>query len=177
MISYSFAICMQKEWKNIVKLNQIKIYMKTIIVCAFSLLMLASCKKETETITETVTVDSSMPRGAFIVSKSGGLVEQNGTGTMGTVQLGSDEDGVQFLKLTNGFTSNFGTGTIVVYMSTTMNYVADPGNGNPDLKLIGNVTSGGDRYFKIAPSADAQFDHVILWCASAGIPFGYAALN
>jgi hypothetical protein len=151
--------------------------MKTFLACALSLVMMVSCKKETETITETVTVDSSQPRGAFSVMKSGTLMEQNSTGTSGVVQLGTDEDGTQFLKLTNGFTSNFGTGTLVVYMSTSMNYVADPGNGNPDLKLIGNVSAGGDRYFKIAPAAGAQFDHVILWCASAGIPFGYAALN
>ncbi|MDZ4751079.1 MAG: hypothetical protein SGI87_05650 [Flavobacteriales bacterium] len=151
--------------------------MKTILLCAFAALLFTSCEKETETITNTVMVDTSQPRGTFTVSKSGALVEQNSTGTAGVAQLGTDEDGVQFLKLSGGFTSNFATGTLVVYLSTSMDYVADPGNGNPDLKLIGNVNSGGDRYFKIAPASGSQFDHVILWCASASIPFGYAALN
>jgi hypothetical protein len=152
--------------------------MKKILIMALSMgLFMASCKKETVTVTETVTVDSSQPNGTFTVAKSGTLVEQNGTGTMGTVQLGTDSQGAQFLKLTGGYTSNFGTGTINVYLSTSDTYTADPMNGNPDLKLVGISQTAGDKYYKIAPAAGAQFDNVILWCATAGIPFGHAPLN
>lgn len=140
-------------------------------------LFFASCKKETTTVTETVTVDSSMPVGAFTVMKSGSFVDQNGAGSTGMAQLGKDSQGTQFLKLTGGYTSNFGTGTLAVYLSTSMTYTADPMNGNPDLKLLGISQKAGDTYYKISPDAAAQFNHVILWCATAGVPFGYAPLN
>lgn len=151
--------------------------MRLLFIALIASIAFTSCKKETETITETVTVDGSQPVGTFSIMKSGTLVEQNSTGTTGTVQLGTDAEGTQFLKLTGGFNSNFGTGTLIAYLSTSSTYMADPANGNPDLKLVGQVPAGGDRYLKIAPAAGAQFDNVILWCASAGIPFGYATLN
>jgi hypothetical protein len=151
--------------------------MRLLFIALIASVAFTSCKKETETITETVTVDGSQPVGTFTEMKSGTLVEQNATGTTGTVKLGTDSEGTQFLKLTGGFNSNFGTGTLIAYLSTSAEYMADPANGNPDLKLVGPVTAAGDRFIKIAPAAGAQFDHVILWCASAGIPFGYAPLN
>lgn len=55
--------------------------------------------------------------------------------------------------------------------------MADPGNGNPDLLLIGPVKKAGENYFKIEPAAASKFTYVILWCGSASIPFGYAELN
>lgn len=151
--------------------------MRLLFIALIASLAFTSCKKETETITETVTVDGSQPVGTFTVMKSGMLVEQNATGTMGTAQLGTDSEGTQFLKFTGGFNSNFGTGTLIAYLSTSSEYMADPANGNPDLKLVGPVTAAGDRYLKVSPVAGAQFDNVILWCASAGVSFGFAPLN
>ena len=137
-----------------------------------SLTIFTSCEKEVEVI-----VDPTIPQGVFTVAKSGTFVEQNATGSKGAAQLGTDEKGVQFIKFGSDFSTRFATGTVTVYLSTTMNFSPDPGNGNPLLRLIGPVSKAGENYFRLTPSADAKFTHVILWCGSANVPFGYAKLQ
>jgi len=126
---------------------------------------------------ETITIDSSKPDGTFTPTKTGTFVEQNSTGSMGMVELGTDSKSIQFVKFDTDFSTNLATGTVTVYLSTSMTYTADPANGNPDLKLVGIVTKAGENYFKVDPAAPTKFTHVILWCGSANIPFGYAELN
>lgn len=133
---------------------------------------ISSCSKD-----NTITIDSSKPTGTFTATKTGTLVAQNATPTAGMAQLGTDSKGVQFLKFGTDFTTEFGTGTVSVYLSTSMNFVASPGTGNPDLKLVGPVIKAGENYFKIDPAAAAKFTYVILWCGTANIPFGNAKLN
>lgn len=135
-------------------------------------LAFAACEKEKEVI-----VDPTKPQGAFVVAKSGTFTEQNATGSKGAAQLGKDEDGAHFLKLGADFNSSFATGTVTVYLSTSMTFKTDPGKGNPDLRLIGPVSKAGETYFRLDPAPDAKFTHVILWCASANVPFGYALLK
>ena len=139
---------------------------------AAAALAFTACEKETEVI-----VDPTKPQGAFTVAKSGSFVEQNSTGSKGAAQLGTDEDGTQFLKFGSDFSTTFATGTVTVYLSTTMTFTPDPGNGNPDLRLVGPVTKAGENYFRLDPAAASKFAHVILWCASANVPFGYAQLQ
>jgi hypothetical protein len=149
--------------------------LNTFILALFSLTALASftaCEKEVEVI-----VDPTKPQGTFSVAKNGSFVEQNGTGSKGMAQLGTDEDGVQFLKFGSDFSTTFATGTVTVYLSTTMTFTPDPGNGNPLLRLVGPVSKPGENYFRLDPKADAKFTHVILWCGSANVPFGYAQLQ
>lgn len=146
-----------------------------LIIALFSLVSLAaftSCEKEVEVI-----VDPTKPQGAFTVSRSGSFVEQNATGSKGAAQLGTDADGVQFLKFGSDFATNFATGTVTVYLSTSMTFTPDPGAGNPALRLIGPVAKAGENYFRLDPVAAAKFTHVILWCGSANVPFGYAPLQ
>lgn len=150
---------------------------KVLLIASIALFSLSSCKKETETVIETVTVNADQPNGTFSAQRSGTFVEQNSTGTMGEARIGNDSNGDQFVYLTNGFISNFGTGTLTIYLSTSMDYVPDPMNGNPNLKLLGVVTQSGNQYYKVDMPVEENFSHVILWCASANIPFGYAALN
>lgn len=133
-------------------------------------MVFASCKKDE-------IVDRTIPNGDFTVSKTGSFVNENASGSSGTAELGTDADGVQFVKFGSNFATNFATGTVVVYLSTSAVYTANPGNGNPDLRLIGNTTKGGEQYFRLDPAADAKFTHVILYCASAGVQFGNAPLN
>jgi hypothetical protein len=137
-----------------------------------SILSLAACGDD-----DVVTIDSAKPDGTFTVAKDGTFVEQNATGSTGTTSLGTDSKGTEFLMFGSNFNTNLATGTVTVYLSTSMTYTADPGNGNPDLLLVGIVNQAGENYFKIDPAAPAKFTHVILWCGSANIPFGYAALN
>jgi len=127
--------------------------------------------------TETIVVDPTLPQGTFAVSRAGNFVEQNGTGSAGLAELGTDSDGVQFLRFGSDFTTNLGTGTVTVYFSTSMDFVTDPANGNPDLRLVGPVQTAGESFFRLDPNVSANFTHVILWCGSANIPFGYAELN
>lgn len=125
----------------------------------------------------TTVIDSSQPQGQFTATKNGTFVEQNATGSKGQVQLGTDGEGVQFLRFGSDFNTSFATGTVTVYLSTSQNFVPDPAAGNPDLRLLGPVTQAGENYFKLSPEAEAKFTHVILWCASANVPFGYAPLQ
>lgn len=134
-----------------------------------------SCDDDDQVTTEVI--DSSMPSGTFTASTSGSIVGQNDTGTTGMVTLGTDEEGTQFMRLGSGFTTNLGTGTVTVFLSTSDTFTADPMNGNPDLRLIGSISKNGEQYFKVSPQAESKFTHVIFWCASANIPFGYAQFN
>lgn len=147
---------------------------KIILLAALPLFFLFSCEDDD---TETITVDSSLPSGTFTSQRSGNFVEQNGTGTSGLAELGSDTEGEQFIRFGENFMTNLGTGTVTIFLSTSENFVANPGSGNPDLRLIGSVSMNGETFYKIEPSADSRFTHVILWCASANIPFGYAPLQ
>lgn len=139
-----------------------------------SVAIMSSCEKD-EDPTEVVR-DSSKPSGEFTASMSGTFVEQNSSGTMGTVYLGKDEEGTQFLKLGTDFETNLATGTVSIYLSTSDTYTADPGSGNPDLRLVGIALENGKAYYKLDPEADSKFTHVIAWCGSANIPFGNAEL-
>jgi hypothetical protein len=134
---------------------------------------LGACSKDAETIT----VDSSQPDGAFTAAKTGTFTAQNGTPTAGTFELGTDSKGTPFLHFSPNFTTQLATGTVSIYFSTSMNFVASPGTGNPDLKLVGPVTKNGEAYFKLAAAIPANFTHVILWCGTASIPFGNGKLN
>ncbi|TAE55104.1 MAG: hypothetical protein EAZ89_06005 [Bacteroidetes bacterium] len=135
-----------------------------------SLLFLSACKEE-------VIIDPTQPSGAFTASRTGTFIAQNATGSAGMASLGTDEDGAQFLKLGSDFTTNFATGTVTVYLSKGQTYTADPANGNPSLRLLGVTRKAGEQYFKLETAVGADFTHVILWCASANVPFGYAPLN
>ena len=136
--------------------------------------LLFSCSDDDS---ETITVDTSLPVDNLVVSRQGTLVAESGTPTKGTVQLGEDSEGTFFLRFSNDFTTELGTGTVAIYFSTSSEYTSDPANGNPDLILIGNVASNGEMFIKLREEPEAKFTHVILWCATANIPFGNAELQ
>ena len=138
----------------------------------FAVVALASCTKTNE-----VTVDSAVPIGAFAATKSGALTAQNNTPTKGTASIGTDTKGTSFVKLGSDFTTELGTGTATLYLSTSATYKASPSTGNPDLKLVGVISKNGEQNFKLAAAPDAKFAYVIVWCGSAAIPFGNALLK
>jgi hypothetical protein len=146
---------------------------KLIYLFAIVAFGITSCTKDAVT----VTVDSSKPDGAFTVTKSGSFTAQSSTPTAGMAQLGTDSKGVQFLKFSSDFTTQFATGTVSVYLSTSMTWVPDPGNSNGNLRLIGPSLKAGETFYKLDPKADAKFTHVILWCGTAGVPFGNAEIK
>jgi hypothetical protein len=139
----------------------------------FSLLALSACSKDEQT----VTIDSSQPDGNFAAARAGSFTAQNGTPTAGTAELGMDSKGTSFLRFAPNFTTQLATGTVTVYLSTSANFVTNPGTGNPDLRLVGTVGKNGEMYYKLNAAVPASFTHVILWCGSANIPFGNARLQ
>jgi hypothetical protein len=143
----------------------------SLILLAFAVIT-TSCSKDEE-----VTIDSSLPSGTFTPDRSGSLTAESGTPTTGTVELGKDEDNANFLHFGSNFVTELGTGTVSIYMSTSAVFTASPGTGNPDLKLVGNISKNGDQYIKLSGAVSANFTHVILWCNTAGVPFGNARLN
>jgi hypothetical protein len=56
------------------------------------------------------------------------------------IEIGVDSQNTTFVHLGSDFTTELGTGTTSVYLSTSNTFKASPGTGNPDLKLIGIVT-------------------------------------
>ncbi|MBD3638982.1 MAG: DM13 domain-containing protein [Crocinitomicaceae bacterium] len=135
------------------------------------LFTITSCKKD-DPIN-----NNPEPNGDFTVERSGTFVAQNSTPTSGTVEYGKDEDDVYFVHLGSDFSTDQATGTLGLYFSTSETFTADPGNGNPDLQQISTVTENGEQYFMLDGAVGASFTHVILWCNTAGIPFGYAKLQ
>lgn len=143
----------------------------TTILFTFSLI-LSSCTTEEPTI-----IDSALPSGLFSADRAGSLVAENGTPTTGGVELGTDEENTSFIRFGSDFTTELATGTVAVYLSTSEVFTADPGNGNPDLRLIGAINSNGEQFFKLTEAVSSEFTHVILWCNTASIPFGNAELK
>jgi hypothetical protein len=146
---------------------------KNLTLLAFLFLAFTACNNDDDP----EIIDSSVPTGQFTVAKSGTFVAENGTPTAGTVEIGTDEDGENFLHFGTNFTTELGTGTVSIYLSTSQTFTPDPANGNPNLRVVGSVGSNGEQYIKLASAVDSKFTHIILWCGTANIPFGYAALN
>ncbi|PZV87209.1 electron transfer DM13 [Algoriphagus aquaeductus] len=123
-------------------------------------------------------IDPTLPNGSLTIQRSGNFVDQNGAGSTGTASIGIDSQGTSFLAFNSVFRTALATGTVTVYLSTSGTFNPDPGNGNPNLLLVGPVRNPGENFFRIPSDADlAKFTHVILWCGSVGIPFGNARLQ
>ncbi|ADV49636.1 DM13 domain-containing protein [Cellulophaga sp. E16_2] len=150
---------------------------KVALVSVFILTTSCSSDDDTETIIETVTIDSSLPNGTLVASRVGSFVAESGTPTAGTAELGTDDDSTSFIHFESDFTTELGTGTVGIFLSTSAVYTPDPANGNPDLMLIGNAAANGEKFIKLSAAPDAKYTHIILWCATANIPFGNAELN
>ncbi|MEP7267794.1 MAG: hypothetical protein ABI844_09220 [Saprospiraceae bacterium] len=150
------------------KLSYFLLLILTTLLIAASI----SCTK-----TETVSVDSALPQGTFSTLKQGNIVEQNSTGSKGLVQIGQDSQNSYFVKFGSDFNTALATGTVTVYLSTSSMFKADPGKGNPDLKLIGIISKNGEMFMKLSGPVESKFTYLILWCGSANIPFGNAELK
>ena len=122
----------------------------------------------------TTTIDSAIPNGTFTAQRTGAFTAQNGTPTAGTIRVGTDTKGTNFVHLGTDFKTELGTGTSILYLSKTAVYKADPAKGNPDLKLIGTISKNGEQYYKLSAAVSSDFAYAIVWCATASVPFGNA---
>lgn len=140
-------------------------------------LVFASCEDDSDD-PQVTTVDTSLPTGELTVQRQGTFVASDfAPSTVGSAQVGTDQDNDTFLRFSEDFMTAIATGTVTVYFSTSEEFITDPANGNPDLELVGVVQQNGERFFKLGGAPSAQFTHVILWCASANVPFGNAQLQ
>lgn len=145
-----------------------------VLLLASSIVLFTACDNDDDSVE---IIDSSRPTGELVVSRSGDFVAQNGTPTQGNAALGTDDDGTTFLRFSDDFMTELGTGTVSIYLSTSDTFMPDPGNGNPDLMVVGAVGGNGEAFFRLDGGADSKYTHVILWCGTANIPFGNAALQ
>lgn len=147
---------------------------KAFILFYVAFLGLVSCADDNDPIT----IDPTHPTGALNVARSGSFTDQNAAGSMGVAGLGTDTQGKEFLQFSSNFNTALATGTVTVYLSTSATFMADPGNGNPNLLVLGPVRMAGENFFAIPTGAStAKYTHVLLWCGSVGIPFGNARLQ
>lgn len=147
---------------------------KVFILFCIAFLGLVSCADDNDP----VTIDPTKPTGTLNVVRSGSFIDQNSAGSMGTAALGLDTGGKEFLQFSSNFNTALATGTVTVYLSTSATFMADPGNGNPNLLILGPVRMAGENFFAIPTGAStAKYTHVLLWCGSVGIPFGNAPLQ
>ncbi|MBB6327400.1 PBP1b-binding outer membrane lipoprotein LpoB [Algoriphagus iocasae] len=114
------------------------------------------------------------PVGVILSIKEGMLMPQSGTNTTGMIELVSDEAGKYFLRLGNDFKSDFHTGTVTVYLSTSSKLqLSESGS----FQKVGIVNESGEHFFVLPNLPESKFSHGIIWCGAAGIPFGYGSLN
>lgn len=144
------------------------------IILFLVFIVFAACSDDADP----VFIDSALPNGNLTVQRTGTFIDQNGAGSMGMASIGPDSQGTVFLAFNSAFRTALATGTVTVYLSTSDTFTPDPGNGNPNLLLVGSVRNAGENFFRIPAGNDlGKYSHVILWCGSVGIPFGNARLQ
>lgn len=112
--------------------------------------------------------------GNVMAIKTGTLSPQSGTNTKGMIEIVSDDAGKYFLRLGKDFVSDFHTGTVTVYLSTT-NKLKLSESGS--FQLVSVVNENGEHFFNLPNLPNSKFTHGIIWCGAAGIPFGNGEFN
>jgi hypothetical protein len=105
--------------------------MKRIFIAILTTLTIVSCSSDSES----TTVDSALPVGAFYSYKTGNCSNPQPKENWNWCRQSKYN-----LCTPCSLTTELGTGTTSVYLSTSNTFKASPGTGNPDLKLIGIVT-------------------------------------
>ncbi len=122
---------------------------------------------------------------AELPSRSGTLAGDGDGGAPdadGSVSFARDSDGNLQIVLGDDFAQETGPGDTQVILAVGDGNVADQRttNASNTSESIGTVPNGasGTQSFSIPESVDVdRFDHVIIWCPSAGVNFGVARLN
>ncbi|EAZ80842.1 hypothetical protein [Algoriphagus machipongonensis] len=140
------------------------------------ILFLFSCSSSTADMNPSLPAPETEinPVGTLAVIKEGMLMPQSGTNTKGMIEIVSDEEENYFLRLGNDFLSDFHTGTVTVYLSTSnqLNLSA-----SESFQLVGVVNDAGEHFFNLSKLPESKFSDGIIWCGAAGIPFGYGSFE
>lgn len=123
------------------------------------------------------------PSGTTTMLRTGTLTAENGTPTAGTVSLVRDANNAEWISMADNFRSEFGTGTVAVYLAKTAANVKSQrtnANGSPNgagnVLATGFVTMNGKQYLKL-PASSSPFPYVIFYCETVEINFGNAQLK
>lgn len=140
-----------------------------------SLAFVSTSCEEDDVDPVTVTIDSSQPQGTITVSKSGTFIAQNDAPTQGMAELVQDESGAYFVSLSDDFTTQLATGTVSLFLAQQAAFKTGMPDGTQ--RAVGAINSNGAQSFKVVmPEGVGAFTHVVLWCSTAGVQFGYAPL-
>ncbi len=139
----------------------------------------AACSKDTSA---TVT-PANGPIGTTTTLKKGTLKAENGTPTAGMVSVVRDSNNDEYVAMGSDFKSDFGTGTVAVYLAKTGANVksqrttsAGAPNGLGNVMAVGFVSKNGQQYLKL-PAASSAFSYVVFYCETVEINFGNAPLQ
>lgn len=123
------------------------------------------------------------PSGTVTTLRTGTLTAENGTPTAGTVSLVRDANNVEWLSIADNFRSDFGTGTVAVYLAKTGANIKSQRtktdgspNGAGNVLAIGFVSKNGQQYLRL-PSSSTPFSYVVFYCETVEINFGNAQLK
>lgn len=116
-------------------------------------------------------------RGTLVGDGSGGAPDATGT-----VTVERDRSGALFLVLGSDFSQETGPGDTQVYLARGSGNINTQRSADPTRvsMVLGTVPNGasGARQFAIPAAVQVDdFDHVIVWCPTAGVNFGAAALS
>jgi hypothetical protein len=138
-----------------------------------------ACSKDT---TATVT-PANGPIGTTTTLKTGTLKPENGTPTAGMVSVVRDSNNDEYLAMGSDFKSDFGTGTVAVYLAKAATNIksqrtttAGAPNGLGNVLALGFVSKNGQQYLKL-PAASSAFSYVVFYCETVEINFGNASLQ
>lgn len=106
--------------------------------------------------------------------RTGSIVHQDGPATSGDVAIIKDVAGSEFIQLKDNFTSDFGSGTVTVYLAKNSSNINNQPDG--DKVKIGLVNRNGAQVLAV-PSSAAAYKYVVFYCSTVKINFGAAELK
>ena len=154
-------------------------FLNRLFVAAMLVAGSTACSK---TADSTVT-PANGPIGTTTTLKKGTLKAENGTPTAGMVSVVRDSNNDEYVAMGSDFKSDFGTGTVAVYLAKTGANIksqrttsAGAPNGLGNVLAVGFVSKNGQQYLKL-PATSSAFSYVVFYCETVEINFGNAPLQ
>ena len=155
------------------------LFVNRLLICLL-LLSSAACR---ESSMDSTPQPTNGPIGTTTALRAGTLKAENGTPTAGMVSVVRDANSDEYVSLADDFKSEFGTGTVAVYLAKSAANIksqrtkADGSpNGAGNVLAIGFLTKNGRQFLKL-PTASTGYSHLVLYCETIEINFGNAPLQ
>lgn len=124
--------------------------------------------------TARINFGNSALSGETTTLRTGAILHQDGPATSGDVAILRDAAGSEFIQLKDNFTSDFGSGTVTVYLAKNNTNIND--QPDSDKVKIGLVNRNGMHVLAV-PGTSAAYQYVVLYCSTVRINFGAADLQ